>query len=97
MSGGLPPDAFGVVVAAWIRLKNEKLALDQEVDQWKVRAKSAEARLIEIQSSTDDSRFEKLRRLIAKELHPDFCADGSEKLVRQELFKRIWSKIDQIA
>ena len=49
-------------------------------------------------SKGDDSRFDALRRLIAKELHPDFCTGGQlEKLLRQECFKRLWPEIERIA
>lgn len=45
-----------------------------------------------------DKRFETLRRLIARELHPDAPgvaeADGQ---VRAELFKRIWPEVESIA
>ena len=35
-------------------------------------------------------RFDVLRRLVAKELHPDFCNGGHlEKLVRQACFKKL--------
>ena len=45
-----------------------------------------------------DDRFDRLRRMVAKELHPDFCTAGSlEKLMRQECFKRLWPQIEQLA
>jgi hypothetical protein len=44
-----------------------------------------------------DNRFDRLRRLIAKELHPDFCTGGQlEKTVCQECFKRLWPTIERI-
>ena len=46
----------------------------------------------------DYGRFDALRRLIAKELHPDFCTGGQlEKLLRQECFKRLGPEIERIA
>jgi hypothetical protein len=45
-----------------------------------------------------DERFNILRRLVARELHPDHCIGGEiEKVVRAEFFKRLWPEIEQIA
>jgi hypothetical protein len=68
-------------------------------DQWKSRALAAE-RLVEIERlrpSKVDERFDILRRLVAKELHPDFCNGGDlEKLLRAEYFKRLWPEIERL-
>ena len=38
--------------------------------------------------ATRDDRFDALRRLVARELHPDHCDNGGiEKTVRAEFFK----------
>jgi hypothetical protein len=69
-------------------------------EEWRTRALAAE----KIQESdcdrrTDgDNRFDALRRLVAKELHPDFCTGGHlEKLMRQEYFKKLWPEIERLA
>jgi hypothetical protein len=73
------------VLNDWIgRLKSA----GKTVEEWKSRALDAEDQAVNFreeygcllddwaaQSSLDD-RFDKLRRLIAKELHPDFCDGG---------------------
>ena len=75
-----------------------KTVIDQR-EQWKSRALAAEG-LLEAEgdrSTKDYNRFDALRRLIAKELHPDFCDGGHlEKLLRQECFKRLWPQIREI-
>src|SRR5207248_10726401 len=67
-------------------------------ERWNARALAAEGRLqteCRHPGMTND-RFDALRRLIAKELHPDFCAGGTlEKLLRAELFKRLWPEIER--
>jgi hypothetical protein len=69
-------------------------------EQWKARALAAEEQLDSERSrrSKGDDRFDTLRRLIAKELHPDFCNGGQlEKLLRQECFKKLWPEIERLA
>lgn len=38
-----------------------------------------------------------LRRILAKELHPDLTTDPAEKIIRERLFKAAWGKIDALA
>jgi hypothetical protein len=69
-------------------------------EDWKARALAAEKRMEadrDLRSRRDD-RFDALRRLVAKELHPDFC-NGSEleKLIRAEFFKKLWPEIERLA
>ncbi len=71
--------------------------------EWKARALSAEqkaadltAQLANRQAMRDD-RFEALRRLVARELHPDHCTSSDiEKLIRAEFFKRLWPEIERL-
>jgi hypothetical protein len=74
-----------------------KAVIDQR-EQWMARALAAEYRLqSERHRSMSDQRSDTLRRLIAKELHPDFCMGGDlEKLVRAECFKKLWPQIQKI-
>ncbi len=71
----------------------ERAALSAEDE---VRRLAAE--LAHRPATAPDDRFDMLRRLIAKELHPDFCTGGDlEKLLRAECFKRLWPEIERIA
>jgi hypothetical protein len=68
-------------------------------EQWRARGLAAEKILeSDCNRRTDgDNRFDALRRLVAKELHPDFCTGGHlEKLMRQECFKRLWPEIERL-
>jgi hypothetical protein len=48
------------------------------------------------QASGQD-RFEALRRIVVKELHPDACNAGQlEKLIRAECFKKVWPEIERL-
>jgi hypothetical protein len=69
-------------------------------EEWKARALAGEEFLESERDrhATSQGRFDALRRLIAKELHPDACDGGQlEKLIRDEFFKRVWSRIEEIA
>jgi hypothetical protein len=69
-------------------------------EEWKARALAGEEFLESERDrhATSQGRFDALRRLIAKELHPDACDGGQlEKLIREEFFKRVWSRIEEIA
>ena len=49
-------------------------------------------------SPSNNDRFDTLRRLVAKELHPDFCSGGAvEKTLRAEFFKELWPEIERLA
>lgn len=82
------------------RLREVGKAIIAQREEWKTRALASEEFANDLldSSSEHDERFDMLRRLVAKELHPDFC-DGSqlEKMVRAELFKRLWPEIERIA
>jgi hypothetical protein len=69
-------------------------------EEWKARALAGEEFLESERDrhATGQNHFDALRRLIAKELHPDACDGGQlEKLIREEFFKRVWSRIEEIA
>ena len=82
------------------RLQEAGKTVIAQREQWKTRALATEE-LLETertQRSKGVDRFDALRRLVAKELHPDFCTGGDlEKLVRQECFKKLWPEIDRLA
>src|SRR5207302_5724623 len=80
--------------------------LQQQRESWKLRALMAEAQLLETtaKASSDvrarnvsDVRYASLKRFLAKRFHPDYApGQGIEKIVRNEIFKEIWSEIDRL-
>ena len=84
--------------------KNELLR--QQRESWKVRALMAEAGSLEATAKTSnnggcqnvsDLRYASLKRYLAKQFHPDYAPGrGIEKIVRNELFKEIWSEIERL-
>ena len=71
----------------------------QERDFWKVRAERAGANKDpQDEAAREDKRIEALRRLLARELHPDMAkASTEEATLRTKLFKQLWPEIDRIA
>jgi hypothetical protein len=75
-------------------------------DGWRRRAIDAEAEVKALTVALDDMRataaaidrrFESLRHFLAREFHPDHSnAEGLEKLIKGEFFKRIWPKLEEI-
>ena len=84
----------------------ENELLRQQRESWKVRALMAEAELLEASAKTSnnggcqnvsDLRYAALKRYLAKRFHPDYAAgQGIEKIVRNEIFKEIWSEIERL-
>ncbi len=76
-----------------------KLAADQR-EKWKLRAQLAELKLSRLKDTTadpGDQRYGALRRFLAKRFHPDHApGTGTEKLIRSEIFKEIWSEVGRI-
>jgi hypothetical protein len=82
------------------RLQDAGKTVIGQREQWKARALAAEEQLGSERSRRckGDDRFDALRRLVAKELHPDYCNGGAlEKLKRQECFKKLWPEIVRLA
>ena len=74
--------------------ENERLR--QQRESWKVRALVTEAELLEA-TANSDVRYASLKRYLAKRFHPDHApGQGIEKIVRNEIFKEIWSEIDRL-
>jgi hypothetical protein len=73
--------------------------LIQERDFWKLKAESARSdKDPQDQAAREDKRIEALRRLLARELHPDKAKFSTEEAaLRAEIFKRLWPEIDRIA
>ena len=82
------------------RLQDAGKAVIEQREQWKERALAAEEQMAterDRQASGQD-RFDALRRIVVKELHPDACNGGQlEKLMRQECFKKLWPEIERLA
>ncbi len=87
--------------------ENEQLralsrTIRQERDGWKRRALAAEAKLAETSNNggaqrVSDIRYAALKRYLAKQFHPDYSPGrGIEKILRNEVFKEIWSEIDRL-
>ncbi len=77
----------------------------QQRDLYRMSVASAEARLRALQAELDgpaeergaDKKFNQLRRYLARELHPDLAGeDAAERRLREAIFKRVWSKIEQL-
>jgi hypothetical protein len=88
------------------RLRASLRTVHQKRDSWKVRALRAEAELLEATTKTSNDggcqnftelRYAALKRYLAKQFHPD-CAPGQgfEKVVRNDIFKEIWSEIGRL-
>lgn len=71
------------------QLREEGETTIAEREEWKARALAAESGI--------DGKFLSLRRLLAHELHPDHSQDESERIMRAEIFKRLWPEIERIA
>jgi hypothetical protein len=95
----------------WDFIHNQEMVkeierLRKQRESWKVRAMMAEARLLEATAQTSnnggcqnvsDLRYASLKRYLAKQFHPDYApGQGIEKLVRNEIFKQIWSEIERL-
>jgi hypothetical protein len=87
-------------------LRARSATLEQQRESWKVRALMAEAQLLEATAKADgearphnvsDVRYASLKRFLAKRFHPDYAgAQGIEKILRNEIFKEIWSEVERL-
>jgi hypothetical protein len=81
------------------RLQTAGKTVISQREEWKARALAAEqhAELERRRPMNPDKRFDALRRLIAKELHPDSSTGGDlDKLLRAECFKKLWPEIERL-
>ncbi|MCA3367675.1 MAG: hypothetical protein INF79_18880 [Roseomonas sp.] len=80
------------------KLRDACRTLIAEREAWKRRALAAEARMLtEEADEMDRHRFDALRRVLARELHPDYAPEDCADLqLREALFKSIWPKVEQI-
>src|SRR6266480_7345028 len=91
------------------RLQGFARKIDEHQENWKRRALTAEAKLAETdrqlaealasanRQNVSEFRYAALRRYLAKQFHPDYApGHGIEKVVRNEIFKEIWSEIERL-
>ena len=86
------------------RLQARADEAEKQCELWQMSASAAEERLLALQASmegltgrSNDRRFEALRRFLARELHPDLAgADSKARGIREEIFKRVWAKIEEL-
>ena len=78
---------------------------EDQRESWKRRALVAEMKLLETAvkggedsgQNVSDLRYAALKRYLAKQFHPDYAPGrGLEKVVRNEIFKEIWSEIERL-
>ncbi|MBV8590710.1 MAG: hypothetical protein JO212_11765 [Acetobacteraceae bacterium] len=101
----IKPDPFYGSLLEEVRRSRELAARAvAEASLWKRRALAAQSDSKPraspppaASSGASDDRINKIRRLLAKELHPDACdSGGPEARVRAELFKKIWPKLESV-
>ncbi len=102
------PESIETQLRAELASTQERMTrLHVDHDAWKHLAEQCKTRIAALETDLlqarggdttgDGSRFGRLRRLIATEFHPDHAKhEGIEKLVRAEIFKTLWPKIEQI-
>ena len=92
------------------RLQGLARKIDEHQENWKRRALAAEAKLAETdrqlaealasanRQNVSEFRYVVLRRYLAKQFHPDYAPGHGiiEKVVRNEIFKEIWSEIERL-
>lgn len=79
------------------RLRERGSLAVKQREEWEKRALAAEARMATSPSLRADKRFDALKRLLAREFHPDqIQGEGLEKILRAEIFKRLWPKVETI-
>jgi len=102
----LAPHSHPDSIARLVALSRKAIA---ERDAWKSRAQEAEQALSALQAqaarssprdgtsgTTGDARYNRLKRIIAQELHPDSQAPGAEQRLKTEVFKVIWRRMQDM-
>jgi len=88
------------------RLRAAGKTVIEQRNVWQQRALEAEANVKALKATLgelrgtggDDKKFDELRRFLAREFHPDHSkSEGIEKILRAEMFKNIWPKVEDIA
>ena len=61
---------------------------------WQRRAEAAEARLAQ---GIEDGKFDRLKRRLAREFHPDQAAASEiDRVVREVVFRRVWQIVQEV-
>lgn len=60
---------------------------------WRQRAEAAEAQLA---AGLEDNRFERLKRRLAREFHPDQAASEIDRVVRAVVFRQVWQIVQEV-
>jgi hypothetical protein len=102
MPADKPEDEVRALHAKIKRLREAGKIVIVQRDEWRIRALSGEGKAAELAAQLSrqphDDRFDRLRRIVARELHPDFCTGGSvEKALRAEFFKALWPEIERLS
>jgi hypothetical protein len=87
--------------AAMDRLELAAAAVRLGAETAQRRALLAERRVTELESrprptAAGDERLTTLKRLLARELHPDQPGSPAERGLREALFKRLWPKLEAL-
>jgi hypothetical protein len=93
--------AVAALDAAVERLQRATEAARQGAEAAQRRALLAERRVAELESRprttlAGDERLTTLKRLLARELHPDQPGTQAERGLREALFKRLWPKLEAL-
>jgi hypothetical protein len=93
--------AVAALDAAVERLQRAAEAARQGAEAAQRRALLAERRVAELESRprttlAGDERLTALKRLLARELHPDQPGTQAERGLREALFKRLWPKLEAL-
>jgi len=110
--GGRAEADYLVEAERWRALEAEVMRLRARAEEaekqcalWQMSAAAAEDRAVALQTALEnggggrgpDRRFDALRRFLARELHPDLAgSDLAARALREELFKRVWAKIEEL-
>jgi hypothetical protein len=88
------------------RLQARAEEAEKQCALWQMSASAAEDRALALQAALEgsgggprgaDQRFEQLRRFLARALHPDLAgSDHAARAIREEIFKRVWAKIEEL-
>jgi hypothetical protein len=101
----LEAERRAVLEAEVVRLRARAEEAEKQCALWQLFAAAAEDRASALQAVLEtgagrggaDRRFEALRRFLARELHPDLAgSDMAARAVREEIFKRVWAKIEEL-
>jgi hypothetical protein len=93
--------AVAALETAVERLQRAVEAARRSAEAAQRRALVAERRVTELESRprttpAGDERLTTLKRLLARELHPDQPGSPAERSLREALFKRLWPKLEAL-